>query len=108
MKILDFHNALVAAGIPIDGVSGTGPTCRIDFRPEATKAQRDQAAQILAAFDWTPQKERDADQVQEDLEAWLKTATTGQLQKAVVLAMLGAGPEKITQLTGVPTKEMDK
>lgn len=39
---------LRAAGIPIDGCSSTG---QIDYRPEATQAQRDQGAAILAAHD---------------------------------------------------------
>jgi len=39
---------LRAAGIPMDGCSSSG---RIDFRPEATPAQREQAARILAAHD---------------------------------------------------------
>lgn len=41
---------LRAAGIPIDGVSGT-TVGRIDYRPEATREQRKQAAAILAAHD---------------------------------------------------------
>jgi len=40
------------AGVPIDGVSDRGDgTYRVDFRPEATPAQRSQAAAIAAAFD---------------------------------------------------------
>lgn len=41
---------LRVAGIPIDGVSGT-KIGRIDFRPEVTPEQREQAAAILAAHD---------------------------------------------------------
>lgn len=46
---------LLAAGIPILGCSSMG---RIDFLPEATPAQRDQAAVILAAHDPTPTREQ--------------------------------------------------
>lgn len=46
MKVFQLHWELEHAGIPIDGVSG--PPWRIDFRPEATPAQRQQADTILA------------------------------------------------------------
>ena len=49
---------LRAAGIPIDGV-GVNPdgSARVDFRAEATQAQRDQAATIVAAHDPAPTPE---------------------------------------------------
>lgn len=43
--------SLKAAGIPIHGCDSTG---RIDFKDEATPAQRAAAAQILAAHDPNP------------------------------------------------------
>ena len=47
--------ALRAAGIPILGVSPQGSTWRVDFAPEATQAQKDQAAVIVASYtDPTP------------------------------------------------------
>ena len=49
----DFLDALTAAGIPVDGVSGNGPNCRIDFRAGATAAQQSQANAARASFDWT-------------------------------------------------------
>lgn len=48
INVTELHRELERAGIPIEGVASDG---RIDFRPEATQAQRDQAAQILAAHD---------------------------------------------------------
>ena len=48
IKPSDLHQALLNAGIPIDGVSSAG---RIDFKPEATQQQRDEAATILASYD---------------------------------------------------------
>jgi hypothetical protein len=52
---LKLNDQIVAAGIPIDGVSIGKPnnklTWRIDFKPEATKEQKIQAQQILADFD---------------------------------------------------------
>lgn len=44
------HAAIVAAGIPIDGVSVSQH--RIDFRPEATAQQQTQAYQIMDTFDF--------------------------------------------------------
>ena len=45
---------LMAASIPIDGVSidqlGEGPNVTIQFRPEATKSQQDQAKVIVDNF----------------------------------------------------------
>lgn len=62
LRISAFDEALRAAGIPIDGVSGVpGPSVRIDFRPEATREQRQQANDLAQAFDWsepTPAQER--------------------------------------------------
>lgn len=49
-----FDQALQAAGIPVDGVSGRGANVRIDFKSSATAAQREQARQIALGFDWTP------------------------------------------------------
>ena len=49
----DFHTALLAAGLPVVGVAGSGPTCRIDFAEGATEEQQAQARQMAQAFDWT-------------------------------------------------------
>lgn len=48
MLIMELHQRLVSAGIPIDGVAQD----RIDYRNEATPEQRQQGDAILAAFDW--------------------------------------------------------
>jgi hypothetical protein len=47
------HKALAEAGIPVYGVSSAddGATVQINFKPEATEAERAQAAQIVATFD---------------------------------------------------------
>lgn len=39
------------AGIPIDGVAEENGNYRVDFKPEATQEQHNQAAVIVAAFD---------------------------------------------------------
>jgi hypothetical protein len=51
--IARLHEA-VSAVAPIEGVSVTGNTVRIDFLLEATPAQRTQAQAIVDAFDWSP------------------------------------------------------
>lgn len=50
INVAKLHAELVAAAIPVQGVSSEG---RIDFLPEATEAQRQQAAVIVAAHDPT-------------------------------------------------------
>lgn len=47
------HAALVAAGIPIDGVAGVQGNVRVDYQAAATGPQRTQGASIVAAFDWS-------------------------------------------------------
>ena len=49
------------AGIPIDGISGW-PVERIDFKPEATRAQRDQAWQIVRSFDAEAERKKISDE----------------------------------------------
>lgn len=63
------HEALTAAGIPIDGVS-VGPTgLRIDFRTEATAQQRLQAQAIAAGVDIVPRKPADRAAVRQAIAA---------------------------------------
>ncbi len=45
--------ALRAAGIPIDGVSGSEGSVRVDYQASATAPQRTQGDAIVAAFDWS-------------------------------------------------------
>lgn len=47
INTLKLFEDLLDAGIPIDGVASTDPV-QIDFKPEATAAQRAQAEQIVA------------------------------------------------------------
>lgn len=51
LEVSILHNKLIQAGIPIDGIAKENGSYRIDFRPEATQNQRDQAIAIVAAFD---------------------------------------------------------
>jgi hypothetical protein len=49
------HALLLAAGIPIDGVRGTGAgDAAIDYSPAATAQQRTDGDALLASFDWSP------------------------------------------------------
>ncbi len=53
-NLLRLDVAIRAAGIPIDGVSGTQGSVRVDYQTSATPAQITQGDAIVAAFDWTP------------------------------------------------------
>lgn len=69
-----FHKAVVAAGIPIDGVSdfGSGPIITrytIQFRLEATQAQRQDAEQLKAAFDWRPRRLKEPGDLRAEVKA---------------------------------------
>lgn len=48
INVTKLDQELRAAGVPIDGCSSTG---RIDYRPEATDADRARGAAVLAAHD---------------------------------------------------------
>lgn len=56
-----FHQYLESLGIPILGVAGEGPSCRIDFAATATQAQIDQGNSARSTFNWSVQ---DADPMQ--------------------------------------------
>jgi hypothetical protein len=45
--IFRLHRQLERAGIPVDGISADG---RVDFSPEATSSQREEAARLVAAL----------------------------------------------------------
>lgn len=50
---LDFHEALLADGLPVVGIAGSGPECVIHLAAGATKAQQNQARAMAQSFDWT-------------------------------------------------------
>lgn len=70
-----FHQLLQTNGIPFDGVStgsnftqGTKPpNLRIDFKPEATQAQRDQANGLSNTFDWLDKADPNFDKFMTDV-----------------------------------------
>lgn len=68
---------LASAGVPVDRVPDTVPVDPADvtYMGGATQAQRDQAAALIAAFDWSP--EADA--------AWQRGRTT-EAAKGIVLS----------------------
>lgn len=49
-RAFQITEALIAADIPIDGVAVDGQSYRIDYRPEATQEQREQAESIAASM----------------------------------------------------------
>lgn len=58
-SITRFDAHVRALNIPIHGISGTGPACRIDFKPEATAPQIAQANSERATFDWAEKPDGD-------------------------------------------------
>ena len=59
MRTADFDATLKLAGLPVLGVSGSGPDCRIDLAEGATDEQHAQARAMAQAFDW---RERTAEE----------------------------------------------
>lgn len=83
--------AIRAAGIPIDGVSGVQGNIRIDFKPEATAQQRTDAQAIVAAFDWSAGAQTTWDNLQARSRAKELLASAEayeKLTRAVVLITL--------------------
>jgi len=76
-RIADLDQKLKAAGIPIQGLSGTRDHCKIVFDGEPTDEQRAAATAILKDFDWT---ERVAKPV-EDIDVILKRLKPEDKQK---------------------------
>lgn len=68
MSLEKLDQALRAAGIPIDGVSGDRAQARIDFQSAASAQDRARAASILAAFDWSPRAPRKTPDLLADLQ----------------------------------------
>jgi len=90
-KLLD---ALLAAGIPVDGCNAEG---RIDFKSEATSAQRTQAQQIAANFDWNAPSADEQEGA--SLDAILSKAdsdvTAAELKTVVLRALRRARRRKV-------------
>lgn len=53
-----FTDHIKSLGIPVDGVSGEGPGCRIDLPAEATAEQRETARAAARIFDWNPREQK--------------------------------------------------
>lgn len=53
IALIRLDTELRAAGIPINGVSGTMGSATVDYAAEATPAQITQGNSIVAAFDWS-------------------------------------------------------
>lgn len=54
-----FDEYLRSQNIPIDGVSGSGPTARIDYKTEATKQQKEFGDAAKLTFDWSDKPDPD-------------------------------------------------
>ena len=83
---------LKAAGIPIDGVSQTGPTSAVvSYATTATLAQKAQGATILAGFDWSAAGQASWENTQARAAAVARLAdpdTDPKLIRALALVLL--------------------
>jgi hypothetical protein len=92
-RVVDLDEAIRNAGIPIEGVSyKTGGTPRIDFKPGATPAQRNQAQALADAFDFTPKQPFSMVRLVNDILA-LAPADQTKLFAAVAAQVLRAQPD---------------
>ena len=110
------HDALRAAGIPIDGVRPTtrgtsaGPgNVTVDFNPSATAAQRTQAANIVAAHNWTVRTRRPVTAIAADIETWITAPASpveqiARLRKvaAMAVALAVAANPQLARQSGIP------
>lgn len=105
------HKALLAAGIPIDGVSidraTQPPTVRVVFKPEATDQQRTQAQAIIDAFDFRRRRPRSLAALAQDVTN-LSAADRTRLQVAIAAQFLQQNPQFARDLgIGVDGDEPD-
>lgn len=82
--ITKFTEQLIEAGLPVDGISDSGKgqiseRYKIQFRPEATTAQRQQAEQMKSAFDWRPRRPK----TEAELEVEVRALTPADFNKLV-------------------------
>lgn len=91
-RLAALDRAIRDAGVPIDGVGREGGVVRIDFRPEATPAQRATANTIAAGFDFTPRRRRAYAALMTDLAA-LSAADRTTLVNAVLADFLREHPD---------------
>lgn len=85
-RVAVFDALLKTNNIPIHGVSGHGPGCRIDFKDEATAAQQAQAAALAASFDWQRRRNRPDAAIANDIRN-LSAPQRQQLNTAVLLEL---------------------
>ena len=91
-------NAITAAGIPIDGISqASDGTLTVQYRAEATQAQRDQAAAMVASFDMRPRRPRSYADLIAAFQA-LTAAQQTQVRNRVLLWTIRQNPEIIEDL----------
>lgn len=69
------------AGIPIHGVSGGAPPV-VNYKPEATQAQRDAGDAMAASF--VPRRLRSIDAIATSIEAVIPPSERGALRNAIL------------------------
>lgn len=92
LAIAKLTDAIVAAGIPITGLSGTREACRLaDDNKHLTRQQREAAEAMIVAFDWSepgPVKPR------ADLEAIFAKADPAWLLRLLAADFCERHPER--------------
>jgi hypothetical protein len=103
------HDAIASAGIPIDGVK-TSPDggYLVDFRPEATVFQRDQAEFILDSFDPSPEADLAWLASRERMAAGGLISSGGAVPIATRASMLEIHDQlnEIRRFVGMPSRSM--
>lgn len=80
------HGQLEAAGIPVVSVRHQNSTFEVQFAPEATAEQMQQAEAIVTVFDSRPRRPRPLADLRQDIAAWIGT-DPARLRQAVTLAL---------------------
>jgi len=80
-----FTELLDSMGIPIHGVSGNDGNARIDFKDEATPAQRSTARNEALSFDWSRRVLRTFAEVEADVQALSPAQRNALITKMLVV-----------------------
>lgn len=98
-----FTHFLESQGIPVHGVSGSDENARIDFKIEATPAQRAAALAARTGFDWSVKELRDPSEIELDVPQ-----LTAEQRQAVISKMIAEflwhHPRLAESLGIVPTR----
>ena len=92
-----FSMRLQSLGIPFHGVRTVNSQPFIDFKPEATLAQRDQAFAALRAFDFTERELKSRQELFQEVRALSGMDRTAILDH-IIADYLQANPERMAEV----------